>query len=189
MTDDDSIPHQPEASESQDTTNVGDANTSQIFIAAAYRLKREINSSITYHGLNAMEVKHLKDYSRDDWKKVAKYYDREKRESRLIPNSVIAVALLMLAVLQGYLHRGQSEVVLDRWWDGALLVLTVCLIATLISRERHRDGYSDGYFEGLSAGVNKALGITPEESLDVHRRGIQMEIDERAISRLNKRGE
>jgi len=184
MTDDDSIPDQPEASGIQNPTDAGEADGSQVCIADAYRLKHEINQSITYRGLSAREVKQLKDFSRDDWDKVRKCYDREKRESRLIPNWFIGGAMLLLLAAQGYLHRGQSVVLLDSWWDGALLVLNISLTATLIGRERHRDGYSDGYFDGLSAGVNKALRISGKEIFDAHERGIQMEIDEDIIDKM-----
>lgn len=142
----------------------------------AYRLKHEINKTITYGpGLNAQEVAGLQQLDAKQWKTVSREYDNWARQGRWFNTVVLRVVGVVGGV--GFVSYFQPKgwVGWAVWVGGAAALF--CLVV-LVEREQHREGYMDGYDAGFSDGINKAFGIDEKEAKDIHDRAIEMEIDE-----------
>ncbi len=151
--------------------------TSEISVREAMKLKHEINKGILYGGMNAKEVKEFKKISADQWKQIWEDYFKCSRFTRVFNTKVLFV-FLVLACAAFFYFTGWPKTV-------AVVVAILCIIA-IIKREGHREGYMDGYPDGFDEGINKALGIDEEEAADIEERAMEMEIDDRLVSKWEK---
>jgi len=146
----------------------------EISIKDAYRLKHELNKDITYAGMNAKEISNFKKTSADEWKKIRDDYDKWIKQIRAWGSKTLIAVLVLSGVAFFYFSD---------WIKTASLVVVLYCIMEIAKREGHREGYIDGFDAGKEEGINKTLGINDEELADVHERAIEMEIDERLVSK------
>lgn len=50
-----------------------------------------------------------------------------------------------------------------------------------------REGYVDGHDAGFESGINRALGISDKEALEIHEMSTEMQIDEYIVAAFDEK--
>jgi hypothetical protein len=149
----------------------------QIPVGEAYKLKRAINKSITYGGMDARQFQDFCKMGVEDWSRLRKEYDEWIRRLRIFGTLALCV---WLAVGAG------SAYFFEGWLKAIGVVIMILALYELAKRVGHREGYVDGYEAGRAQGLNKAFGISNETAEEIRERSIEMELDERMIRAIEK---
>lgn len=148
----------------------------------AIRLKHSINEDIRYCGLNAQEIEEKKEISVEQWAAARKWYAELIKDYgyRLrVYWYIIAIALATFY----FLYPRQPW---RMWTAVALALLIIYMAAKLGQAQGYREGFFVGYENGWEGGINKLLGISQEESHDIHERATEMKIDSGVIAHLDE---
>lgn len=142
------------------------------------RLKKQLDQSITYGsgGLNARQVTELGKMDSTQWAKVRCDYD--DWDKRLHVNVLVLVAVAVGSI---FLWR-----YFKNWIGIAGAVGALYAIAKIFTRVGHREGYIDGYDAGFESGINRALGISDKEAIELHEMSTEMQIDDRMVAAFDK---
>jgi hypothetical protein len=149
----------------------------QIPVGEAYKLKHEINKSITYGGMDARQFQDSCKMTVEDWSRLRKEYDEWIRRLRTFGTLALCM-WLAIGAASAYFFQG--------WLKSIGFVIMIFAFYELAKREGHREGYIDGYEAGREQGMNKAFGISIKTAEEIRERSIEMELDERVIQGFEK---
>src|SRR6266404_319744 len=137
------------------------------------RLKKELNHSITYgnSNLNARQVTELQTMDATQWAKVKRDYDEWTKKMQA--NVLVLFAVAAVGVAACFYFKN--------WIGMAGAVCAIYAVANICRREGCREGYMDGYDAGFENGVNRALGISDKEILEIHEMATEMKIDDISV--------
>jgi hypothetical protein len=143
------------------------------------RLKKQVGQSITYgnSGLNARQVTEMRKMDATQWAKVRHDYDNWIK--RLQVNVVVLVAVAVAGIFLWFYFKN--------WIGVAGAVGAIYAVAVIFKREGHREGYMDGYDAGFEGGINRALGISDKEALEIHEMSTEMQIDDHMMAAFDKK--
>jgi hypothetical protein len=165
-------------------TNMTDQDRSKIDAAGMSleelaRLKKQVDESITYgnSGLNARQVTEMRKMDAGQWAKVKHDYDNWIK--RLQVNVAVLVAVAVAGIVLWLYFKN---------WIGLIGAIgAIYVVAKIFTREGHREGYMEGYDAGFEGGINRALGISDKEALEIHEMSTEMQIDEHMVAAFDKK--
>ena len=150
----------------------------------ALRLKHELGKSITWKGLNAVEVLSLTEMTADRWRKVYQDYEEWYHHKGMGGFGLwLPVAALLIGAGMYFFTSGD----LSQYGRTAMLLGLAWLLWRVGRRQAHREAYAEGYEAGLEQGVYRTLGISDEEAPQLWELGREMELDEDILERLARR--
>ena len=143
------------------------------------RLKKEVGQSINYGNsrLNAIQVTELQRMDATQWAKVKRDYHEWAKGMRV--NVLVLLAIAVGGIILWLYFKN--------WIGIAGAICAVYAVINICKREGHREGYMDGYDAGFEGGVNRALGISDKEALEVHEMATEMKIDDLSVAALDKK--
>jgi hypothetical protein len=159
--------------ETQRKTDATDMSLEQLV-----RLKKKLNQSITYGNstLNAQQVTELQRMDATQWAKVKRDYDEWTKKMQT--NVLVLFAVAAVGVAAWFYFKS--------WIGMAGAVCAIYAVANICRREGRREGYMDGYDAGFEGGVNRALGISDKEILEIHEMATEMKIDDISVAAFDK---
>ncbi|MDE3156343.1 MAG: hypothetical protein KGN76_14670 [Acidobacteriota bacterium] len=123
--------------------------------------------------LDPRVVRHLKTVSGAQWPDVWRKYRRWFR-SVTVGGSLMRPELMWPAVAAAalifYVAPGPI-----RFLCGLFILV---IVYKAIYMQAHGDGYYHGYTDGVDEGVNRVLGLSEEESLELKERAADLEVEE-----------
>lgn len=133
----------------------GDKPQDGIPVSDAIELLQNLTTAPVAGNLNAEQIEELKKLSVEDWQRLWNEYHVWQKAMRF----GLARYWLLIIVASGFSYW---------YWQiewAALGVILGCYV--LVKRAGQDQGYGQGYEAGLESGVNRALGLTDEESYKI----------------------
>jgi hypothetical protein len=150
-------------------------------VAAALRLKHEINKSITDAGLNALELRKLVRLDDTQHVNLADELANIRKNWWTLPDWFLVAAFLGAA---GALFYVDSTA-----WRAVAFAFAIVFAAQIGYRTGFLLGFRDGYHAGHEQGVLRALNISAEDYQESGERALEMEMDGGVIDLMNQRAD
>jgi hypothetical protein len=153
-------------------------SSNKISVQNLIRLKHALNESIKYGGYNAKEIRELEEFKEEQHISLLAELANIKKVWWTIPEWVLIAFSLVSA---GFLFY--FETLSYRVYSLIALIYGVTQVAY---RQGVYSGFGRGYREGYVKGIHRVLGISPEEAKEIHKAGIEMEMDEKLVKKFDE---